>query len=688
MKTAIRSALPLLAVLGSALAPCPVLAADTAISAAKGGAIAPEDIMRLDDMRDIAMSPDGTRILYTVTRQMATFNAPLQTIWQVPADGSAPPRRLATSAGINNTPRFAPDGAHVAFLSDRANPLTGTADLRFAFTTDVPGTRAEVGAGKATLQIWMMPSDGGEAVPLTAFAGSVSDFAFSPDGKTIAFLATDPPSAAEKADKEAGRDEQVMDATGHFTRLWLLDLATGRARRVSPEGVTISQLAWSPDGTRIAVRTTDKTDINTYFYFGNVALLDPATGALGKTLIAHSEGEIHFSPDGTKILSGILRTPGFIGLGVRVHDLASGETHALADDYAGLFTHMTWTRDGKAILATTFEKTRSHIVRLALDGTVTTLADLDGEASDLEVGPRDQLMAVSLSSPDRPADVWTVRKGTSRPITQINPEVARWSLGKVEEISWKSSVDARTIYGVLVTPPGYDKSRRLPTIVQIHGGPEWAWWSGWLGSWHEWAQMLATHGYAVLLPNIRGSDGQGTDFARAVGKDWGGGDYQDMLDGLDSLEAQGIADPKRLGIGGWSYGGFMTAWSVTHTKRFKAGVMGAAPVDMAVMARATDTPDFTTGYFGEPQAHLADLDATSSVRLLDKVETPVLILSGAEDTRVPPTMALQFYRGLRLLDKPAQMVRYPREPHWFHEPAHQEDVQRRVLGFFDAHLRQ
>lgn len=689
-----------LLIAASAMVAGPVLAApDTPpVAVSAGGPVQPADIMALKDMRDIAMSPDGRTILFTVTAQMSTFGSPRSTIWTVPADASAPARPFIVSAGVDGSPRWSPDGSRIAFLSNRPSPLADGATGGFEFKADtasMPGTPVDavppplVGTpGIASRQLWVIPANGGDAVPLTALPGDVADFAWSPDGKRIAFLSADPDTAEEKADAAAKRDQVEVDRPRHFTRLWILDLASHVARRISPDGVNVSALGWSPDGRQIAVRLTDTTAINDYFYHSRIAILDPATGKTGPALIEHAASDPHWSPDGRAILALTIRTPGFIGIGIRVHDLASGKTSAIADDYPGLLTNERWSSDGRAIYALSFEKTRSNVVRIVpATGTVTRVAALDGEASDLEMSDNGRAIAVAMSTPDRPADVFVLGTGgTPRAVTRINPAVANWRLGKVREVSWKSSRDGTEIYGTLVTPPGYVDGTPIKTVVQGHGGPEWAWWSGWLGSWHEWAQMLATHGYAVFLPNPRGSDGQGTAFARAVGNDWGGIDYQDILDGVDMLVARKIADPKRMGIGGWSYGGFMAAWAVTHGDRFKAAVVGAGPVDMAAMARITDTPDFTTGYFGEPQAHLADLDRASSVRLLDRVHTPVLVLHGGEDTRVPPTLGLQFYRGLKLLNKPAEMVRYPREPHWFHEPAHQEDVQRRVLAWFDRYL--
>ncbi len=669
----------------------------TAAPAAPGDPIQPADIMKLRDMREAEISPDGRTILFTVQARMSTFSPEHATIWAVPADGGAPARRFIVSAGADDTPRWSPDGRSIAFLSNRKNPLTGGADSGFEFrpaTAATPGAPVDAtppaaaeGAGEPSRQIWLMPVAGGEAVPLTALPNDVADLSWSPDGTRIAFLSADPDTAAEKADKAARRDWIEVDKPRHFTRLWILDLASHAARPVSPATINVSAMSWSPDGRRMALRVVDSASINDHFYHSRLVLFDPATGAIGATLLDHAGEGPKWSPDGKAILGAEILSPGFIGLAPRVYDLAAGRLVRLADDHPGLLTQLRWAPDSRSILALSFERTRSKLVRIdRRDGRVTPIAALDGEAADFTASRDGRRFAVALSSPARPADVWTVESGKAKVVTTINPQVASWKLGAVREVSWRNARDGQTVYGVLVTPPGYVAGVATKAVVQVHGGPEWAWWSGWLGSWHEWAQLLASHGYVVFLPNPRGSDGQGTGFARAVGSDWGGMDYQDITDGLDMLVARKIVDPARVGIGGWSYGGFMAAWAITHGNRFKAAVAGAAPADMTAMARITDTPDFPLGYFGDVETHLADYDARSSARMLGGVTTPVLVLAGEADTRVPITLDLEFYRGLRMLGKDAQMVRYPREPHWFHEPAHQEDVQRRVLAWFDAHL--
>ncbi|WP_419826110.1 alpha/beta fold hydrolase [Sphingomonas sp.] len=682
--------LPLIAAALIAAAPAP--------DVDRGGPITPADIMSLKDVREVEISPDGRTILFTVQAQMSTFSPEHSTIWSVPADGSAAARPFIISAGADGGPRWSPDGKRVAFLSNRKNPLTGGRDTGFDFKVDIastPGRPAEPApppaspatSGEPSRQLWLMPVTGGEAVPLTALPGDVSEIAWSPDGTRIAFLSADPDTPEEKAAKAAKRDWTVVDESRHMTRLWLLDLRAHSAHRLSPADLNVEAIDWSPDGRTLALRVTGSTSINDAFYHSRAVIIDAATGAVGPTIYDHVAEGPRWSPDGRALLVDEILSPGFIGLAPRVIDVASRRVERLGDDHPGLLTQLRWAPDGHSVLALSFERTRSKLVRIdRRSGAVSPLAGFDGEAADFTASKDGKRFAIAANAPSVPAGVWSMAGGRTRLVTEVNPQVVRWRLGDVREVSWRNSRDGHIVYGVLVTPPGLVAGTPVKLVVQGHGGPEWAWWSGWQGSWHEWAQLLATHGYAVLLPNPRGSDGQGTAFARAVGGDWGGMDFQDVVDGVDMLVRDKIADPDRIGIGGWSYGGYLAAWAVTHDRRFKAAVVGAGPTDMVAMARVTDTPDFPLGYFGDLEGHLADYRRASPALSVSAVQAPVLVLDGEADTRVPATLGLEFYRGLRMLGKPAVMVRYPREPHWFHEAAHQEDVQRRVLDWFDRYL--
>jgi dipeptidyl aminopeptidase/acylaminoacyl peptidase len=240
----------------------------------------------------------------------------------------------------------------------------------------------------------------------------------------------------------------------------------------------------------------------------------------------------------------------------------------------------------------------------------------------------------------------------------------------------------------LVLPPDYQTGTPRKTIVHAHGGPFEAWQTGWLGTWYEWAQLAASHGYVVLAPNPRGSQGQGVPFQEANYQDWGGGDFEDVMDGVDLLVKEKIADPARLGIGGWSYGGFMTAWTVTHTNRFKAAVAGAAVTDLYGMSTTTDiAPNFLNEFFGNFIVNRKFYDEHSPMRWVEQCHTPTLVLHGDADERVPTFQGEEFYKALRMLGRESQLVRYPREPHIFAEREHEVDSLQRILDWFDSHIQ-
>jgi dipeptidyl aminopeptidase/acylaminoacyl peptidase len=225
-------------------------------------------------------------------------------------------------------------------------------------------------------------------------------------------------------------------------------------------------------------------------------------------------------------------------------------------------------------------------------------------------------------------------------------------------------------------------------ITIVHGGPEWSWWLGWQASWHDWGQILASNGYAVLLPNPRGSDGYGWKFVGQNRNDWGGGDYNDIMSGIDFLIKEGIADPQRLGIAGWSYGGYLTAWSITQTNRFKAAVMGAAIPNLVSFYGITHAPSVFDAYFnGNLYARKKDYIDRSPINYIRNIKTPTLILHGENDQGVPVSQTKEFYRGIRAMGVESKAVIYPREGHAFKERGHQIDSLKRILDWFDKYLK-
>jgi len=535
------------------------------------------------------------------------------------------------------------------------------------------------------MQVWRVAGEAGTPVPLTRSAGEVLSFSLSRDARSLAYIALDPLS------KEiAARIERKDDAieVGHplqFARLWRQDLASGSTRVLTPADMQVQEAAWSPDGRQLALRVSSGTTLNDYWYRSRVVLIDANDGRLLRTLCDRaSAAPLLWSPDGSRLLYGQLGEYGMTAT-LFVHTLADDQRVALASDWPGTLWGARWQNDTQ-LIGQGQRGVRAEFLRIDPgNGQWTKLADVQAPWQAFNVAGNGTVAYIGMRS-DMPAEIWSLANGKSRALTSTNPQVAQWSRGQLREISWKSSHDGLLIHGLLMLPPDYKPGTPLPTLVQIHGGPAWAWWSGWLGSWHEWAQLLASHGYAVLMPNPRGSEGQGSAFTELSRNDWGGADYQDVLDGLDQIVKEGIADPERVAIGGWSYGGYLSAWAVTRGDRFKTAIVGAGVIDIGAMALTTDTPDYLPGYFGDPLTQRATYDRHSPIRYADQVKVPVLILHGEQDKRVPIALGEQFYGALKFNGTPVEMVRYPRGPHWFHEREHERDVLRRVLDWLDAHL--
>ena len=631
-------------------------------------AITPDDIVDLKQVSDPQITADGERIAYTVATPQREGKPARSRIWRIDAHGKTGAIELQAPAEANdNTPRWSPDGQRLLFLSNR--PLADT----------------KPDSGIASMQVWGVAGEGDAPAPLTRSTGEVLSFALSHDQRTLAYVALDPLSGEAAARIKRKDDAVEVGRPLRFARLWLHDLSSGNSRVLTPADLQVQEAAWSPDGSRLALRVSTGTTLNDYWYRSRIVLIDAKDGTLLRTLCERaSAAPLLWSPDGSRLLYGELGEHGMTAT-LFVHGLSDDKRVALATDWPGTLWGARW-QDNEHLVGQGQRGVRAEFLHIAAgDGRWSKIVDVQAPWQAFNLANDGTIVYVGMRS-DAPAEIWTLINGKARALTSTNPQVAQWSRGQLREISWRSSRDGQEIHGLLMLPPDYAPGTPLPTLVQIHGGPAWAWWSGWLGSWHEWAQLLSSHGYAVLMPNPRGSEGQGSKFTELSRNDWGGADYQDVLDGLDKIIKEGIADPERVAIGGWSYGGYLSAWAVTQDDRFKTAIVGAGVIDIGAMALTTDTPDYLPGYFGDPVANRAAYDRHSPIRYADQVKVPVLILHGEQDKRVPIALGEQFYGALKFNGTPVEMVRYPREPHWFHEREHERDVLQRVLTWLDVQL--
>jgi dipeptidyl aminopeptidase/acylaminoacyl peptidase len=665
--------------------------------------IQPSDIANLRRVEAPRISPDGSLVVYAVDTPVASGKHRDAHIWLAATGEPGTARPFAYSASAEDSPDWSPDGTHIAFLSDRPNPLAEGSSSPFHFSV-APGTdrkdliapkkdetapKDDSTAAKPAMQLWWIALNGGEAEPLTNLPGSIRSFKWSPDGKSIAFIRTDTDTPEERDRKAVKNDQNLIDRDYHYDRLWIYDLQARQARLLTTQDLNVDAIDWSPDGSLIVARVSPTPRIDDYWRVSKVVLFDTRTGAIARTLEEHSGyASPIFSHDGSFVAFSRFTAQRGITDEHIVEKLSDSSTIRLEDKLSGTIAHMLWAGpDSRLIVG---EYVGAHTESVEVDAASFTVKSLPGLSVNTEEdfhSSRDgQTLAFLGDTPSAPPEVYIWKNGSSQAVTSTNPQVLAWNIGTQREISWTNPNDHRTIYGVVVLPPGYQPGTRYKTVVHVHGGPEEAWTVGFNGNWYNYATMLASHGYVVLLANPRGSDGQGPAFTEANFQNWGGGDFADIMAGVDYLIQQGIADPNRMVVGGWSFGGFMTAWTVTHTDRFKAGMVGAGVTDLYSMATTTDiSPSFEQGYFGSLAANAAVYDQDSPVRYLDRCHTPVLVLHGEADVRVPMSQGQEFYHGLRFMGKEAVMVTYPREPHIFTEREHQIDSLTRILAWYDAH---
>jgi dipeptidyl aminopeptidase/acylaminoacyl peptidase len=617
---------------------------------------------------DVALSPDGNHVAWVQSTAATTR----KTTYVLAAAGNANAAEVSlspTGERTDSDPSWSPDSKTLAFVSS-------------------PGEDGQP-------QLWTVNADGSGAKQVTSLNAYAARPRWSRDGKLIAFLHIEGGTGGGPL-KAAPTQTGVVDTAFHNQRISVLDVASGQVRDVSPANLHVYDFDWSPDGQSFVVTAAPGPGDNNW-WIAQIYRIEIAKGE--GTAIYKPSLQVavpRWSPDGKSIafIEGIMSDEGFHG----------GDLCTISADGSGLTnrtkgrksspTSLFWLEPDR-ILFTEFVGGGSAIAELTLANNTTRTVwkgneevAAAGNYNTFAVSKDGNVAAAVRSDYTTPPEIWAGPIGNWRALTHNNDGLtATW--GKAENLEWKN--DGMNIQGWLIPPAKVEAGKKHPLVVIIHGGPSSVTtpdWPAGIGMSRAIIAALSSHGYYVLLPNPRGSYGQGEEFTRANVKDLGGGDLRDVLAGVDAALAKYPVDPNRLGVTGWSYGGFMTMWTVTQTNRFHAAVAGAGIANWQSyygenLIDQWMIPFFGASVYDDPAAY----EKSSPIHFIKKVKTPTLVVVGERDAECPAPQSYEFWHALRMLAVPTQLIVYPGEGHRFVKPEHQIDRMDQTLAWFDKYLK-
>ena len=564
------------------------------------------------------------------------------------------------------SPKFSPDGKKIAFLSSRS--------------------------GKN--QVWIMNTHGGEARKLTNEKKGVRSIKWSPDGKKISFLKNDNDTEEEKKSKENKTDVILVDKNFKYSHIYTYNLDEDSVFQITNGNFSVNNFDYSPDGKKIIFSHQEDTNINTGFINTDISIIE-SNGKNIKFLIQRPglDSNPIFSGDGNKfafISSGGKQES--IGLrDVYIYNLKSDEIKKLSNTPNRDSNIISWTSDDKNLIISESINTTSQILLLPANGeqfiSWSSKKYKEGVITSIVKSKKSDKIILCYEKLDSPVELYVTNSNypSFTKLTDIN-DFDFPKLSKTEIITWNSS-DGMEIEGILTYPKNYKKGMRYPVILQIHGGPAGVFsqrFNGRPGIYMT--EYFSEKGYVTIKPNPRGSTGYGKDFRYANYKDWGYGDYEDVVSGVDKVIEMGIGDPNNQFVMGWSYGGYLTSFIVTKTNRFKAASMGAGLPNLISMVTTTDIQDYLVAHMGsEFWNDYETYEKHSAIYQIKNTTTPTQIIHGANDLRVPFTQGQEFYRALDRLGVDTEMVVYPRTPHGPREPKFLMDVSDRILIWFEKY---
>jgi dipeptidyl aminopeptidase/acylaminoacyl peptidase len=640
------------------------------------------DLNRIVRVADPQIAPDGKTIVCVVSRANVKDDKwESELMLLTLSSASASPRPLTYGRKHVSSPRWSPGGDRLAFLG-------------------------EAGAGKdAKPQVFVLAMGGGDARKITDAPEGVEQFAWRPDGRDIAYVTADEPANKKEIEAhddafEVGYNDYLATAAAPVYHLWLVPADGGAARRLTSGSWSLhaddeaSPLSWSPDGKRLLVTKVPESSFGT-FDQERVQVLDVDSGRMAP-LTADDAYSTRggFSPDGSKVAfwrprDGDFNNENEIMVMAPAGGAASDATRALDRD----IVHAEWMPDGKSLLVGGADGTRVSLWIQPMQGAAKRL-DL-GEAVpsgsysvDASVG-RTGAIAFTASEPRHPTEIYYMASATAKPrrLTDFNAEVAALDLGARERIEWQGP-DGFKEDGVLTYPPGFDRSRKHPLVLLIHGGPQ----SASTTAFSSFPHLLAARGWVVFSPNYRGSDNLGNAYQRAIFNDAGDGPGRDVMAGLEEVKKRGFVDESRIGVSGWSYGGYMTSWLTGHYSVWKAAVSGAAVNDLVEEYALSDfNVTNRYGFAGSSSPYVGDAiklyREQSPITYAAKIKTPTLILCDTGDARVPITQSYQMFHALKDNGVTTKFYAYPVAGHFPGDPVRSADVDKRWIAWFDEYLK-
>jgi dipeptidyl aminopeptidase/acylaminoacyl peptidase len=643
------------------------------------------DIYNLKDVRDPQRSPDGKWVAYVVSRAIKDTDKNDSDVWMASWDGGQE-IQLTSTPENESSPRWSPDNKFLAFISSRQGAKGG--------------------------QVWLLNRAGGEAIKLTDVKGGVSEYAWSPDSKKLVLVVNvpDPRDPEDDEDKTTGDKDKKKttppivvdryhfkeDVSGYLrnerTHLYLFDVSTKKSDILTPGTFNEELPVWSPDGTQIAFVTKrgkgdlDRDD-NTDVY-----VIDARIGAEPRQLTtspgSDGNGHVAWSPDGKQIayLTGEeVKYSAYNQNKLAISAATGGQPWLIAESLDRPIYQPIWSADGKSVTVVVVDDRSQYPARIDVgSGRLERLVPGPRVVDDLTTATSDGSFAVLASTDTEPPEVSALEGGKLRPLSHQNDEwLSKILLGTTEEFT-STSKDGTEVHGLIVKPATYHQGEKYPTLLRIHGGPNGQ-------DEHSFSferQLFAANGFVVVAVNYRGSNGRGSAYQKAIFADWGNKEVVDLLGAMDHVEKIGLADPDRLGIGGWSYGGILTDYSIATDGRFKAATSGAGS---ALQLSMYGVDEYVTQYENEigPPWKSQELWIKISYPFFhaDRIKTPTLFLGGDKDFNVPLVGGEQMYQALRSLNVDTQLVVYPGQYHGITVPSYKVDRLQRYLDWYAKYLR-